>query len=1282
MKENIPFEVFLVTFFILSWSGYTLKQTTICVLPDNSLESAENDSEYSIPVYCDGSFILSNFSQIESERLIKSDTAVTFLNGIYKLSFQWEFTNLKNITLTKADPASSVNIRCSNSSGIVFQNITNLEVTGLAFKQCSAPLTQGDGIPRLAKNILSSLAFLYGENLRVMDVDIENTTTGVCIFDVSGIVDIKSVHVRDAFSLEKDTQGGNVIAYSSEKQDVETVLTIEMSSFSHSGYGETLSCSITHNRISFSSGLALVLNAAKLKVYILDTHFHNNHGCNGGNLLLLLNNRIEASQEPSVTLHNVTFENGRALIGGGLYISFEKYFSKTFDTLDYRQPPSFSAAFYISNCTFRNNYALMSGGGIYLEWEESHILHKTYDANITDSNFVGNVIGINGSGGLAIHCKTYVESQDRPHQLGRFRVNFYVKHCNFSSHTSERTNERLRSESSVILAKSVPYLRLNGIHVTSNNCTAILAIGTVLLFYGSSVISENNALSGAGIRLCSGSVMYFFPHTNLAITDNTAETTGGGILVNSKCLTNIPMCFYQFTHDVQKSLLNTINITVKNNHANIAGSNLFGGSIDYCYLLDVNHSNKSFKNRLNIPKNNATDLSSMSSNPQQVCFVKDGGYKCEKSTEAYIYPGQVISLNVRVVGQLNGSVPGIVKAYYNESLVLCNSDSTKQVTNLTGENINYTILSSTPKISKQPVSLHLRVGSDSIVHEYARNFPAATVSIYLLDCPLGFSMQQKDNRSKKAGYVCKCFEDYFHFIRTCTLKSKYTDSTITKHRYAWIGTREFDNVTFFTSTRYCPLDYCDLERMEVPISSDNKHLQNVQCLNNRTGTICGSCSKGWSLMLGNSKCSEDCSNMSLLLMIPFALAGLLLVFAISFFDLTVTMGTVNSFIFYANVMKDNYIHILAAYPIPVLTPILRIFLAWFNLDLGIPFCFYRGMGAMGKILFQVAFPVYLWLIALVIIILSNKYVRVTRLVGKNAVKVLATLILLSYYKMLSVTIGSLNYYDLHVYNMTGHVNIEKKWIMDGNIDYFDPSSHMILAIMAVLFIVVSLPFTLSLLFIKHIFALSNYCECFSFINKLKPFFDVYTGPFKDNARFWPGLLLLARVAILVAQVEFSKFLVFYYVTILVCLILSVIMVVLKGVYKEHFLNVIEYSSIFNIAIVFTLMTASENAKSDLIQGINHASILVVFITFLGIMLYHINLKYSCCQLLQVRFKRGCLQRSCDFDVLSVEGMRGYERVDDVSIKDELVNENDKMIHFPPADDNTYGFSISVSASNV
>ena len=77
-----------------------------------------------------------------------------------------------------------------------------------------------------------------------------------------------------------------------------------------------------------------------------------------------------------------------------------------------------------------------------------------------------------------------------------------------------------------------------------------------------------------------------------------------------------------------------------------------------------------------------------------------------------------------------------------------------------------------------------------------------------------------------------------------------------------------------------------------------------QCHYNHSGILCGRCLPGLSLALESSHCLP-CINKYLALFIPFTLAGLVLVDFLNLLDLTVSQGTMNGLILYANIIQVN-----------------------------------------------------------------------------------------------------------------------------------------------------------------------------------------------------------------------------------------------------------------------------------------------------------------------------------------------------------------------------------------
>ena len=90
-------------------------------------------------------------------------------------------------------------------------------------------------------------------------------------------------------------------------------------------------------------------------------------------------------------------------------------------------------------------------------------------------------------------------------------------------------------------------------------------------------------------------------------------------------------------------------------------------------------------------------------------------------------------------------------------------------------------------------------------------------------------------------------------------------------------------------------------------------------------------------------------------------------------------------------------------------PILPLFISWLNLDAGFDICFSKGMDKYDKTQIQLAFPAYIILLVVIVIILSECSTKFARIIGKyNPIAVLATMILISYTKFLNIIIDSIS----------------------------------------------------------------------------------------------------------------------------------------------------------------------------------------------------------------------------------------------------------------------------------
>jgi len=339
-------------------------------------------------------------------------------------------------------------------------------------------------------------------------------------------------------------------------------------------------------------------------------------------------------------------------------------------------------------------------------------------------------------------------------------------------------------------------------------------------------------------------------------------------------------------------------------------------------------------------------------------------------------------------------------------------------------------------------------------------------------CPPGFNLSETERS-------CVCNQQLTKYTNQCAITNGLGQITRSSYDQWWVGYDSESNTLILHP--YCPFDYCVSHTVDFPLNNTN-----LQCAYNQLGLLCGACKKGYSFVLGNSQCKQ-CTNIHLVLLIPFALMGLALVFFLLVSKLTVATGTLSGLVFYANIVGVNRTTF-----IPVeSTDILSVFIAWLNLDFGIETCFYKGMDAYSKTWLQFVFPVYLWVIVGLIILASHFSRRFTKMLGNNPVSVLATLILLSYTKILRNLIAAINitYLEYPTYN-------RRLWLYDANIDYLSIKHIPLFALVILVFLFLFIPYTLLLLFGQWLQTISH-LKIFAWVNsaRLKIFMDSYHAPY-------------------------------------------------------------------------------------------------------------------------------------------------------------------------------------------
>ena len=765
---------------------------------------------------------------------------------------------------------------------------------------------------------------------------------------------------------------------------------------------------------------------------------------------------------------------------------------------------------------------------------------------------------------------------------------------------------------------------------SGNKGTPIQAYSTTVSLSGVVIFENNVAFQGGAISLHQSMLRLVSINrtkTRVIFANNTANSTGGAIYIDSSVKTDSytgSSCFYEIHGVSLNEVKEFIALHFISNTAADGGNDIYGASPNSrCWIRAKYVAKRSFLIKDIFQINSG--LSPISSDPKRVCLYDSSQLMCANLSHIFYnttrYPGEVFPLSLAVVGLDFGTVTGPVYAYLLNSLSsLGSGERVRQFRAQDGvTQLNFTVSSqnsrevivltvnsivNTEVASKDLISSRIPAPNSLLV---PIPLELLTVPVYinvtLLDCPPGFQI---------INGACKCskaLEDIG--IKDCLIY----DNTAYFHRSGnqWIGQESNSSIL---KSKYCPFNYCKQNIIQL-----NANIPDEQCALNHTGVLCGSCPPNLSLAIGSSRCLECSGNYHTMLLIAFAGAGILLVLFIKILDITVTIGTINGLIFYANIIWANQ---SVLFPPPAQTSsllqFLKTFIAWLNLDLGIETCFIQHLDGYWKTWLQFVFPAYIWLIVGLIILASHYSVRITRVLGSNSVSVLATLFLLSYAKLLRAILIVLEFTVLDFPEGQRLV-----WSFDGNIQYFS-SKHSILFVMAVIVLLLLwLPYTFSLLFIQCLRRHSDH-HLLRWVNKLTPLFDSYLGPLKHRHHYWIGLGLLARLVLLLTSTVtlITMPIIASLVIILTAFILSLLVL---NVYKQWQLSLLEGCFLFNM-VMFCSGTLYIRADGGSEDSLACTSLGITFVLFLAIIGYHV-------------WKR----------ILSLKGKRnicnGYEKIDNI-----------------------------------
>ena len=728
---------------------------------------------------------------------------------------------------------------------------------------------------------------------------------------------------------------------------------------------------------------------------------------------------------------------------------------------------------------------------------------------------------------------------------------------------------------------------------------------------------NNRALALGGAIFLSSAAIFVAPGANLTFVNNSAGNQGGAIYVYPGVTTSAVI-----DADI---VLNCFLLSNNNNHsigsvhfadnkAVKGGDDVYGASLLACSIIN-HHTNT---------------VSAVSSDPLRVCLCENpvkpqcNGMETPELSYNYanlslqIYPGEIFTVPIVLVGVDYGTTAGVVYSNIvrSESSIDVKLDSSpdngrvisdhKQCTSL-----NYTL--STNRTSETNITMYMSLinfntqllsgnalkigmseGSFCIEYNetvyklssvcYGLAYMPIFLNITLLPCPSGFTLNANGH--------CDCFLHHVVFDQCAVLKGTGLFSWSTN---AWASIYE-EGILYDT---HCPFDYCN-------ITGQLLNLHNAldsQCAFNRAGRLCGGCRENYSLAIGSSNCIQCPNNNNLALVLFFAAAGFILVFFITALNLTVSQGMVNGLIFYANIVW-TYKSIFFS-PYQGGNSFFKVFIAWVNLDFGIETCFISGLTSFWKTWLQFVFPIYIWAIVGLIIVATKCSTKLTNLLNR-AVHVLSTLFLLSYMKLLRLVVTALEFSYIKYTDQNSTSTHSVVWSVDGNLSYFGfPHILLLLAGLATL-AVLCLPYTILLLLMQWLRRLPR-SRLTNWIMQFNPVYDVYFAPHKHKHQYWFGVLLLARVILLMTFV--STFAIPQYVNLLILLVVGVLLIFYSSAaqpFKSTITLALHNAYIANLILLagFVIVSLRLNQQTLQIVAVEVSSG-VAFAQFCGIVLHNV-----------------------------------------------------------------------------
>ena len=1110
---------------------------------------------------------------------------------LYQIDGYCIVQNINNLTVQGAKQNST--IRCvpigSPGSGFIFINITNSLLANVHFEGCggiipsTAVRSFNNTHPHLLYKQRAVLMFNLCNNVTIKQVNIGNKYFGyaILILNPFGTFEILNTIVSEGLggipsSDDTTSSSGSGIAAifknkgkSTNESYVQVILkeTIFRTNINNihnipaiSGLTKYEACQLP---VVGAGGLTVIFTQTDYIANFTTTHCtigELNYGSVAGGMLILFFNNMKQSQ---VLIANTNFYSGGLLLDtnqvGGSDITIHSFICGNCNSGKTDSPIYFDTVHIDDlNDPRLQTTTLQYGGMFYID------IHESCTNDFKQFFLKKLKLTIRFRSSFQPGMYAVVRSPKAEHSI-------VLESC-------EMKQDSINIASLYSLVAAMTFVNWKSITVCGEsffyeNESPVLAVyNTNLYIQGKMTFRNNSGSNGAAISLFHSSYLFLTPPLHAMFLNNRALLYGGAIYAVNDPLPGDNMCVIQLGVNTSNFDDLDIMMTFINNKAGLAGNSIYATLIYNCtqyYSTDLDIRvllNATFE-----PVTTDNSLQHISSKPVEICYCSKSNVTDDKmlqhctSSETLIqiidtYPGKSITLSIVAVDAMGLIVYSPVSAsiatnhYYGhrlsqDLLTLKEGQDLVSLSGLRCSNVTYNIHSKT----NQPENGYLQLAIPG-------NQPSLSAHIYVYPCPIGFQLSNNG--------ICECD----HFITKVITNAECNISTllITRPIGSWFGRINISTLGF---TNICPSGNCRSTTIAINVSD----IEHSICIDGKTGVLCGQCIDTLSIIFGTTEC-RHCSNLWLLTLVGYAAIGVILVTVLLFFRLTLSEGPLASIILTNNIIAVSTIDYLD--DDNVFISGMRIFVSLMNLNLGFPLCFYDGMTTAIKTGLQFIFPVYMWTIVIMFIVLSRYSTYVSNQTAASSVQVLATLIHLSFSKLLITSIDILVYARIK----TGNNDTITVWYGDGSVVYLQDKEHIILFTIAIVTLVLFiLPYIIIVTF-------GNYFLRWKHLHHFRSFIESFHGPYKHVLGYWFGVrvIVVVYIYIVFTTLRGVDVTLMLFLQVMAMIPLLVLQTYVKP-FRQNGLNRLDSFGLFvNIVhIMFALL---------LVPEINHASHTLPYIT--------------------------------------------------------------------------------------